>query len=181
MLEKKQAITINMLQANLYSLPIIIFITIIMMASYLFIWGKTYFLAEFFQLRLSLFIPILIGGFVLHELIHVMSYHFLGKVPFSNLKIGFKLKSITPYAYCSQPILLSAYRLSALMPGIILGIIPAIISLITGNTFIFILAVIFLIAAGGDLLIIWMLRKIPLNYLVQDHPEKAGCIIIGKK
>jgi len=179
MLEKKQEITINMLQANLYAFPIIIFLIIIMLASYLFIWGKAYFLSGFFQLRISLFIPLLLAGFFMHEVIHILGYHFFGKVPFNNLKIGFKLKSLTPYAYCSQPISLSAYKWSALLPAVVLGIIPATISLISGNTLIFILAVIFSITAGGDLLIIWMLRKIPLNYLVLDHPDKAGCIILN--
>jgi len=94
------------------------------------------------------------------------------------LKIGIQIKSLSPYAHCKKPLSATAYRISAFLPGLLLGIFPGIISLISGNSYIFILAMIFTVAAGGDFLLIWMLRKIPAGCKVQDHPEKAGCIIL---
>jgi hypothetical protein len=33
-------------------------------------------------------------------------------------------------------------------------------------------------AAGGDFLVLWILRNIKPNTLVEDHPTNAGCYII---
>jgi hypothetical protein len=174
----QKEITVNLLQANLYSLPIILMISGIMITSYLVVWGKEYFLEGFRGFRSLYTYLFLIIGFFLHEMIHLSGYHFLGKVAFKKIRIGFQVKSLTPYAYCSKSMTLNAYRWSALLPGIVLGILPGIYFLITGNSYIFILAMIFTIAAGGDFLLIWLLRKTPAKALVQDHPEKAGCLIL---
>ncbi len=167
-----------MLQANLYSLPIILLIIVIMIGSFLLVWGREAFLEGFRGFRSPFIYPVLIVGFFLHEVIHLIGYHFLGRIEFKNIRIGFQIKSLTPYAHCSLPMSSSAYRWSALLPGIVLGIFPGILFLATGNPSAFILAVIFTIAAGGDFLLIWLLRKIPASALVQDHPEKAGCLIL---
>jgi len=174
----KKEITLSLYKANLYSLPIIGMILIVMVIPFIMIWGKEHFLEGFRNTRSFLFIFTLIMGFFLHEVIHFLSYYLIGKVPTKYLKIGFQIKSITPYAHCKKPLTASVYRLSAILPGLLLGIIPGIACLITGNAYIFILTIIFTIAAGGDFLLIWLLRKIPACFLVQDHPEKAGCIIL---
>jgi hypothetical protein len=33
--------------------------------------------------------------------------------------------------------------------------------------------------AGGDLAIIWILRRVPGRTLVRDHPSRAGCEVVG--
>jgi putative zincin peptidase len=175
---KKREITVNMLQANLQSLPIIFLILIIMVGSYLLIWGKTHFLEGFKNFRSWSDFIILFAGLFLHEVFHLAGYHFIGKVPFKSLKIGIQARYVTPYAHCIEPLTLSAYRISALLPGIVLGLIPTLVSIIFGYSFVFIFAVIFTIAAGGDFLLIWLLRKVSSTSLVQDHPDKAGCIIL---
>ena len=174
----QKEITVNLLQANLYSLPILVLIIGIMTSSYLIVWDKKVFLEGFGGFRFLYTYLFLIIGFFLHEIIHLFSYHFLGKIALENIRIGFQIKSLTPYAYCSKSMSINAYRWSAVLPGLILGIIPGIFFLISGNSYSFILAMILTIAAGGDFLLIWLLRKIPAKSLVQDHPEKAGCIIL---
>ena len=51
----------------------------------------------------------------------------------------------------------------------------------TGNPFIFIFGLAFILAAGGDILILWLLRKVKAGSLVEDHPKRAGCYVIDKK
>ena len=61
------------------------------------------------------------------------------------------------------------------MSGIILGILPSIIAIITGSLGLFIFGLFFTLAASGDFMIVNLLRKEPKNNLVQDHPSKIGC------
>lgn len=177
----KEEITVTLLQANLYSLPIIILLMGIMITSYLLLWSKEAFLEGFRGFRYFYTYLMLILGFFLHEVIHLLAYRFLGKVPGNKIHIGFQFKSLTPYAHCNQPISLTAYRWSALLPGILMGLLPGMFFLINGNAYLFLLAAIFTIAAGGDFLLVWLLRNIPATALVLDHPEKAGCIILNEK
>ena len=67
------------------------------------------------------------------------------------------------------------------MPGIILGIIPSIIAIVTGSLGLFIFGLFFTLAAGGDFMIVNLLRNEPKNNLVQDHPSKIGCYIFRPK
>ena len=76
---------------------------------------------------------------------------------------------------------LKHYRLGGIMPAILLGFIPAFISIFTGSFGMLAFGVIFSIGAGGDLLMIWMLRNDKSNDWVQDHPDKIGCYIFKNK
>ena len=169
--------SISMLKANLYSLPLVIVLIVLLTGSFLFIWGKQQLLSSFpiIYLNLKIFIPVLIIGAVLHEVLHALSFLIIGKVPAENVKLGFQWKSLTPYAHCKIPVKASLYRISLLMPALLMGIIPWFVSLITGNGWLLVYAVIFTIVSGGDILTIWIIRKAKPNQLVQDHPYNCGC------
>jgi hypothetical protein len=63
------------------------------------------------------------------------------------------------------------------MPALILGFLPAIVSILNGNLMLLILGVIFISAAAGDFYVVWILRKESMNISVLDHPSEPGCII----
>lgn len=67
------------------------------------------------------------------------------------------------------------------MPGIFLGIIPSVIAIATGSLGFFIFGLFFTLAAGGDFMIVNLLKNEPKNNLVQDHPSKIGCYIFRPK
>ena len=69
------------------------------------------------------------------------------------------------------------YRIGSLAPGLILGVIPWLISLFNGDVLLFFFGLAYTSAAGGDFLILWLLRKVKRNSLVEDHPTNAGCYI----
>jgi len=62
------------------------------------------------------------------------------------------------------------------MPLIVMGIIPSIIGLIIGNGGILSFGIIFTLAACGDIIALYMLRKLDNNIYVSDHPKKMGFI-----
>jgi hypothetical protein len=49
-----------------------------------------------------------------------------------------------------------------------------------GNIGLLIFGILFTMAAGGDFLVINLIRKENMNDLVQDHPSEAGCYIYRK-
>jgi len=66
------------------------------------------------------------------------------------------------------------------MPAVLLGIIPSIISIATGNSGLFLFGIFFSITAGGDLLLLWFLRKEKKDVWIQDLSDKVGYIIFEK-
>jgi hypothetical protein len=171
--------SISMLKANLYSLPLVIVLIVLLTGPFLLIWSKQQLLSSFpiIYLNLEIFIPVLIIGAILHEVLHALSFLIIGKVPVENVKLGFQWRSLTPYAHCKIPVKASLYRISLLIPALIMGIIPWFIALATGNGWLLVYAVVFTIVSGGDILTIWIIRKAKNDQLVQDHPSNCGCYI----
>lgn len=125
----------------------------------------------------------LIVGIVLHELIHGVFFAIFAKHKFKSIKFGIMpaSKLFTPYCHCKEPLKINQYRVGGIMPLIILGIIPAIISLFNGNLFLFCIGIVFIMAAGGDILIIQKTLKEEKDSLIFDHPSEAGYYIYRLK
>jgi hypothetical protein len=123
------------------------------------------------------FLPIFISGIVVHEFIHGVSWKLAGNLSFEQIKFGFQRKTLTPYAHCTVPIKKSAYVAGTIMPAIILGFIPFLISLFNGNGWILIFGILFTFASAADFLIVWIIRSVSWDTLVEDHPENAGCFV----
>ena len=88
---------------------------------------------------------------------------------------------LTPYCHCKENLKVNQYILGAIMPAIILGVIPALLAILFGSIGLLAFGIFFTIAAMGDFLIIFLLRKENRNTLVLDHPTEPGCFIYRKK
>jgi len=122
-----------------------------------------------------LLIFLLAAGIVLHELIHGVCMAAFAKKGWKSVSFGFNIKAIAPYAHCKEPLPPNAYRFSLVMPGILLGDIPVLISWFTGNILFLFFGILFWWAAAGDVMILWLSRNIT-DGMLQDHPEKIGFI-----
>ncbi|HYG01184.1 MAG TPA: DUF3267 domain-containing protein [Chryseosolibacter sp.] len=122
-------------------------------------------------------LAILISGIIAHELIHGITFALFAREGFRSIRFGILMKSMTPYCHCKEPLTATQYRISTIMPAIVLGIIPALIGIYNGSAGLLLFGLFFTIAAGGDFLILYLLRKQPTNVLIQDHPEKIGCFV----
>jgi hypothetical protein len=125
----------------------------------------------------GLILLVLLGA-VVHEFIHGISWMIFGHKPISAIKLGFQWKTFTPYAHLTEPVEVNAYRLGAFMPGFLLGILIYIVSLILGDGNLLWFSLIHTAAAGGDWLILWLIRHVKAGVLVKDHPTNAGCYVI---
>jgi hypothetical protein len=123
---------------------------------------------------------VLILGAIIHELIHGLTWACYTKRGFRSIKFGVLWTMLTPYCHCKEPLRVRHYILGAVTPAIFLGLVPGIISIIIGNLGLLLFGIFFTMAAGGDFLIVNLLRKEKMDHLVQDHPSEAGCFIYRK-
>ncbi len=181
---KKELRTVNLVWANIFSLLILIPIFLIFGVPYCFIWGFEVDFIDFqppmvFLKFLYVFI-IIISGIIVHELIHGITWAIFSKNGFKSIKFGILFKMLTPYCHCKEPLRVRDYIIGAIMPAIVLGIIPSLIAIIIGNLSLLSFGMFFTMAAAGDFLIINVIRKENKDDFVQDHPSEAGCYIYKK-
>jgi len=175
MTETKRDLSVSMAQANIIVMLLSIPVVILQFAIFLLLHGR-----EGLKPTGSsvLLISAILVGVVIHELIHGLSWVSFGRKPFSAIKFGFQWKTLTPYAHLTEPVEVNAYRLSAFMPGFILGIITYVLSLLVGNGDLFWFSLVHTSAAGGDWLILWLIRHVKAGIQVEDHPTNAGCYVL---
>ena len=176
----KQEHTITALEGNLKAIAFALPIILIFAVPFYLIWGNP--LKQIQEIihsgfaRIVFNLSIFIVGIVLHEIIHGLTWALFSKQGLRSIKFGILKTSMTPYCHCSEILKVNQYKIGVIMPAIILGFIPSIFSIITGNPIVLIFGIIFTIAAAGDFMVLWMLRK-EKNTLVCDHPSKIGFIV----
>jgi len=122
------------------------------------------------------YLSVLVAIFV-HELIHGFLFAIYAPNGFRSVKFGFSKNLGSPYCHCSDPIRVKHYMRAGIAPFVILGIIPYVLSLVTGNNWIKVFGLLFCIGGFGDLLVWIKLLKYDRNTLVRDHPSKMGFIL----
>ncbi|MDK2841497.1 MAG: hypothetical protein PWQ17_1002 [Anaerophaga sp.] len=127
---------------------------------------------------LLLFLLMVVVGVPLHELLHALVFGAFARGGYKTVKFGIDKSTYTPYCHCTAPMRVQYYRVGALLPLIVLGVVPFVISLITGSFGFWFYGFIYIIAAGGDLVALNMLKKIPAHRKVLDHPQKMGFYVL---
>jgi len=173
----KHDLSVSMLRANIAAFFIMVPVAILQFNLFHMLYGTKKMEFTLYLLNLLLFLALLIASIVVHELIHGLTWMWLGKKPFSAVKFNVQWKTLTPYAHLKEPIEINVYRIGGFMPGFILGILPFILSLVLGDNNLFLFSVIQTAAASGDWLILWILRNVKSGTLVEDHPSRVGCYV----
>lgn len=186
----KEKLTIDLVWANIFGLIILIPIALIYGVPYFLIWGDPItdfsFGVTFHDIQEEHFskswlvILYIVGGIIVHELIHGIFWALFTEHGFKSIRFGVMWKMLTPYCHCKEPLKIKHYILGAVMPAVILGFLPASIGIAIGNLGWVIFGGFFTLAAVGDFLIINLLKKEQMNDLVQDHPTEAGCFVYRK-
>lgn len=166
--------TMSMVAANVWANILAIPVLTIYLGGYILLWGWPTGLSWVWGEFVGAVI-ILIVSVIIHELLHGIGYR-LGGASWREIKFG--VKQLTPYAHCEIPLRLAAYRVAVLLPGLILGVLPAVIGLVWGIWLLTLYGAVMSAAALGDALILWLLRDAPPAAQVLDHPSKVGCELI---
>ena len=180
----KKDYSVSMLKANIYGFIAPLPFIVILFGLNIYIWKWRNFLSQLFidnfqnfiLFMLLVFLGIPIRGFLVG-----LTWQLCGKNKSNTVKYSFNWKAMTLLVHCKEPIEVKAYRLGAVMPGMILGFFPAFIGIVTGNAVIFVFGLSGVFFAGTDILILWLIRNVKAGSLVEDHPKRAGCYVIDKK
>ena len=132
-----------------------------------------------------LFIVLFVVLIVVHELIHGLTWSMFSEHHFKDIEFGFMKELLTPYCTCTTPLPKKHYILGALMPCIVLGIIPTTIGILIGSSFLFWIGIVMILSAGGDIMIVWKVMKFKKQdeskeIFIYDHPTQAGSVIFEK-
>ncbi len=181
----KEKLTISIEKANVIAMLMIIPIGILFALPYCLIWGsKPWFslsgIASNPVMSALTVVLALIIGIIVHEGIHGITWAIFAKKGFRSISFGILWKMLTPYCHCDEPMQVRHYVLGAIMPALLLGIIPSIVAIAIGNAALLVFGMFFTLAAGGDFLIIYTIRKEKPDTLVEDHPSEAGCFVYRK-
>jgi len=174
---KVKEYTISIKRANLVALFLIIPIALFYIVPFYIVWGKNIFVCikSIRLLWALLSIPL---GIIVHELSHGVIWAMFSNKGFRSIRFGIMWEYLTPYCHCSEPLKVWQYIFGGLAPLFIMGFLPGICALITGNAFLMFIAMFFTWAAGGDIQAVWMLRKFKMNQHVIDHPVELGFIVV---
>ena len=171
-------LSLSMRQVNLMAIPVALIPALAIILLYAAVHGWSGFAATVSILRQpGTSLSILVGGIILHELLHGAAWAYYGQRSLSAITFGVHWATLTPYAHCREALTVEAYRIGALVPAIVLGLVPSLLAVFGGVPWLLFPGVLFSAAAGGDLLIIWLLRKERGSAMVLDHPDRAGCIV----
>ena len=117
-------------------------------------------------------------GVVVHEGVHALTWGICGGHGLQSVRVGFQRQTMTPFARCQVPITAWSYRLGVAMPGLLTGVVPAVAGSIAGMPGPADFGWLMTFCAGGDLLVLVLLRRVPADALVEDHPTRAGCTVV---
>ncbi|MBN1157991.1 MAG: DUF3267 domain-containing protein [Bacteroidales bacterium] len=120
----------------------------------------------------------IVAGIVLHELLHGLGWVFFARKRFRSLSFGFMMPELAPYAHCREPLPVYGYRIGILLPGILLGFLPAVYGIASGSFGWLCYGMLFTWAASGDFIMFWYIRDLSPKTMIRDHPEKLGCIVL---
>jgi|688.fasta_scaffold258304_2 hypothetical protein len=172
-----QKITVSMVKAQVLAIGALIPLSILLIP---FWWihgfNSVERIRDFLDWRVAL--PTFLLGIIVHEFIHGITWASLCGKSIREIKFGVQWKTLTPYAHSPFAMNCRIFRWGAVMPLLVLGIAPYIVALILGLPMVMGFALLNILAATGDLLILWITRHLPADQWVQDHPTEGGVWLV---
>jgi len=185
----QREITMSAGAANLYALVFLLPLLLVLALPYYYLWPEQfttekirYYLAAREALTygdIAIGLIILLLGVMAHELLHGLGWSIYTQHGWRSIRFGIMWSFLTPYCHCSEPLAMKSYRIGSILPALVLGFLPSLIAMAIGNLGLMIFGFFFTFAAGGDFLMLWLLRKEKPDALVEDHPDRIGCTVIS--
>jgi Putative zincin peptidase len=174
----QQDLSVSTVTILLHAIWMTVVFIVVPLIPFSLIWGREPLLTAF--TNSAIIAPALVLV-VAHELLHAISWKFAGGLSFRDFKFGIAWKTLSPYCHAMKPMTARAYRFGAIMPGLVLGLLPIAVSTLTGDGFLAVLGALLTAGAVGDVYVLWLLRDVPSSVQVIDHPKRAGCIVLHEQ
>jgi hypothetical protein len=166
------SVPIHQLPAWVYGLSLVLLI--VPLVPYVLLHGLGQFLGNAFGLAV---LPLFAVFIVVHELVHAIGWKLASGLPWSVFRFGFAWRALAPYCHSTRPMNVVAYRIGGALPGIVTGVLPLLYATLTANAELAFVSTLLVMGAVGDVYVLWSLRHVPDDALVQDHSENAGCVV----
>jgi hypothetical protein len=127
--------------------------------------------------NLAIGLPLLALGIVVHELVHAIAWVTAGRGRWDRVRFGWQWRALAPFAHYTEPLPATAYRRGAVAPLLVLGVGPALAGTFAGWPAVAAFGWLLVVGAAGDLAVLWLLRGVPPDARVADHPTRAGCLV----
>ena len=168
---------VNVLMSAIWLLFIVVFAP-------LFIWVNG--LDALLKITLAkyiIFFITLIASIFVHEGLHALGWIIATPGIAKNIKFDFIARTFTPCCYTYTPMKFRAFMVGTFMPFLVLGLIPTILGIITGEVFFLAFGLTNIGCAGGDLLYAITLRhtKPDADIVLVDHPTQFGYVCLIKE
>ena len=172
-----QEFTVSLLKANLLGTVFGLLPAALLFALFFLFWQGREMQPPPAGFGLSHFVALFVAGIVAHELLHALGWMLFAGVPRDRIEFGVKWKLLTPYTHTAARMPLRGYRIGTLLPGLLLGLLPALLALAGGSFLLLGFGLLFTVSAGGDFLILWLLRNVPARAQIADHPTRVGTVV----
>lgn len=177
---RRVELTVGIVKANLFAVVLLIPLLIAGVGLFLV---KNRQLGGFEGAGTALLLVALLALVVVHELIHGLSWAVFSEHHWKDIEFGFMKQYLTPYCTCKVPLTKGQYIFGALMPLLVLGILPMIAGILAGSLPVLMLGIIMADSAAGDILIVWKILRYKSaadSIVYIDHPTQAGGVIFEK-
>ncbi|HCW07588.1 MAG TPA: DUF3267 domain-containing protein, partial [Cytophagales bacterium] len=151
---QQEELTINLAKAHWVALGVFIFASIVFGIPYFLMWAKSNAISSHKNLltdsgdyNTPLLLAIGLVGVVVHELLHGITWSLFARRGFKSIRFGVVWKYLSPYCHCNEALTVKQYIIGAIMPGVVLGILPLLLALVTGNMPLLLFGIIFTVAA----------------------------------
>ncbi|HUF49336.1 MAG TPA: DUF3267 domain-containing protein [Longimicrobiales bacterium] len=121
---------------------------------------------------------VIVLAIVMHEALHGIGFCCFGRAPRHSVRFGIHWKTLSPFAGSSAAMPARGYRLAVLLPGLVLGVLPALGSLVNGSAALAMFGALMVMGAGGDAAALWAMRHVPGDVLVRDAVARVGCEVV---
>ncbi len=178
----KYEVTIDLMRANKFGVVLMIGTFVVLGGLYALIWQEKIvedIRSVRFGMGMALYMLLMIVSLGIHELIHGATWASQVKGGWKTISFGVIWKGLALYCHCTEPMNVAKYRIGALMPLIVQGIIPSIVALAIGSLPTLFYGIIFISSAVGDIWVVHLINSINPKFLVLDHPTKAGFYVIN--
>lgn len=175
-------LTVGIVKANIFALALMIPLLVVGVGLYVLYNREFGRMPQGFG-PFVIFMMVLLVLVVVHELIHGITWSFFTPNHFKDIEFGFMKEYLTPYCTCNVTLSKWHHLCGTLMPLILLGIVPMVIGILTGNFGMLLMGVVMADAAGGDIMIAWKILTHKSNAkesVYIDHPTQAGIVVFER-
>lgn len=175
---KKQLVKFDIGKINNFALLLFILPFAAMAAINLLAFKRPLLLTSAFYWDILIAIAIFICGLVCHEGLHALGGILFGKVKPQDIKFGILPKQFMLYCHIKTPLKVSAYQALLLLPVIVTGIIPLLISAFFGNIFLVVVFAALVSGGAGDIIMFKSLCKLNKDQLIIDHEDAPAYYLV---